>query len=223
MFIGPNKKLINLINDMNQDLKAIYKEYTIHHNGRYISSPKQDYVMKTGEHYCVATINGLGEHLGGLGAVIDSANVYRVVKENKKALWGVLCENGDIHLCGAHGELIDGADTSIGKYLIIDIGNIAKYTEYKSTHDTIMNLAATYEPMYTLTDDEVLSLTKNRPLWVGEKPNHTRITKELLPGLKKTHMVDYSVKSVSADRFTITFRVTRETVTSYHIYQCVPI
>lgn len=223
MFIGPNKKLINLINDMNQDLKGIYKEYTIHHNGKYISSPKQDYVMKTGEHYCVAEVNGLGEHLGGLCAVINSADVYRVVKENKKSMWGVLCDNGNICMCSAQGELIDGVDTNIGKYLTFDIDDTAKHTEYKSTHNTIMTLVATYSPDFTLTDEDVYNLTKNKPLWVGEKPNHTRITKELLPGLKKTHMVDCAVKSVSADRFTITFRVTRETITSFHIYQCVPI
>ena len=205
-----NNKFIKKLNDLNQDVKYLFDIYYIFPNG-IIASHKKHYKLIKGMHYGKTEYKLFDDCLDIIK--LNSNNIYTAIKEHKKHLKFIEVRDDEIFLIGEEdyriGNIIKTNSINI-KDILFDI---AGYDQ------TIENFTSVIE----LSSDDVESMVKNEYRNIKYKDYRTRITKEIIPGLKKSHSISINMYSDKDDNnlFGLCIKNIRGSMTSFHMYKCI--
>ena len=212
------KGFLKSLNDFNQDIKTIFSNYYIYPNGMVISK-KHNNISMLGKHLCITDYVFLNDYKDYVINLV-SDTVYRVIKDNKKDIkWLSIDNGGNIKLCTNDNDISIGyivQPDSIETAAILDVYNLSN-----KTYDDIINNLNNIR--IQLSEEDVLSLTKNAYKNIVAGEYKCRITRELMPGLKKSNKVDiYFNDNIEDERlFNMYVIVERNKLKSYHQYTCI--
>ena len=224
------KGFLKSFNDFNQDAKTIYDKYFIYPNGIIISDKSYKYTI--GGHFCKTnfSLSKIDNVFDNLVIEFDSDIIYRTIKDNKKGIKYIrIDDDNTIHLTGE-------TSTEFGTAIDLDI-TIGYWHDYYATEfespimdklSNTFNLATTcinekLPNTITISDEDVEDLVKNHYKNYNLGKYSTRITREIIPGLKKSHELTISFYDNDKDDrlFNIRLIATRSSLTSYHNYTCI--
>lgn len=201
------KKDIKLLNDLNQDLKNLYNVYYIY--GDIASNASESIIVGSGSskiinHGVLVLINTL---FGDEPIKFISDNLYKVVKDHKKDITHISVKDSDIFFEGKESYLIGRTN------LLLDKNNI---DVFKSINDKF----SSFVPDIEIDETGVIGLVTNECKTIKYKDYKTRITRELMAGLKKKHIIHISFEDVNDEIFNMKLMVDRDTVITIHEYRC---
>lgn len=199
---GELNKLFNL----NQNLKNIFTQYYILNDGMIVGINK----LQKGKHFVISEYR-LPFNNNRLIYEIDSKQLFDAVNKNKKKITSLSVENNKIYLNTDDTLFIIG---EVITNKTIDIDQYVEVLTKLSSDD--------FEVGIKLSEDNNEALIKNDYINIDEGKYRTRITKEVIPGLKKSHDVSIVLYNHSTDKqlFHMTIKVIRDKDISYHIYTC---
>lgn len=215
------KSEINKLFDLNQDLKHIFTEYYIYPCTNIIIGTN---TLHKGQHFVLSPFEFYMELPENAVIKLNSKDIFTAINKNKKnikkiAIYNNDDESKDICLLGDKQLFV------IGKVLSIDDPELSTPSflfEYirsllKNESDGIY-----LDNTILLKDTVVEDLVANAYHDVHEDVFTTRITKEVIPGLKKSHKVFLFFTKHCTDNtmFHLGIRVERGTCISYHTYCC---
>ena len=210
------KGFLKSLNDFNQDIKNIFSSYYIYPSGLVISKSSNE-LCKLGNHFCITNYVFLDKYLNFI-INLESDVVFKTIKEYKKYIKTISIKNGNIELN------TDDSDFVIGR--IIDSNGI-EATSLKNIYSSVISISDNIvdkDPYrIQISDDDILDLTKNAYKNIVSNKYRCRITRELIPGLKKTHKMDIHFNdNIDDDRlFNMHIVVERSQLRSYHNYVCI--
>lgn len=202
---------LNKLFDLNQDLKNIFSNYLIFNNSLIIGTNK----LHKGKHFVISEYRVPFDHVEGTIYNIDSRMVFDSVSKNKKNITSIIIDDNKIY--------IKGED------LLFQIGDCIfkeshKIKEEINSHIHFVEMISQdkYDVAIGLSEENVNDLIKNEYININEKKYRTRITKEIIPGLKKQHKVSIILYKHDVDKqlFHLAIKVIRDKNISYHIYTC---
>lgn len=201
-----NKKEVTKLYNTNQDIKNIFSEYTILPNGLTIGIP----ILEKGSH-CI--LNGYElPNIDEKNIMIEpfiysSKQIFDSIKENKKIIDSiVLIKNTLSFLSSTTSQ-------------IFEIGRVMNSSDSKTFDNNMVEFDRAKERKWlSLSEDDVKDLVGNKIIEIKEDKYRTRISRELMPGLKKSHSVSISFEESTNEIFKIIIMVQRAYVTSIHIY-----
>jgi len=209
---------INKLHDLNQELKNIYNEYYLTKDGYIFGDSK----LNKGKHF------GITEFIWYFDfPVIDNnaetllklipQNIFTAVSKNKKNLQYIkVDEDHKVYLSGENLE----EDILIGEFHS-GINTIEELNNAKAFINSDMN-GSYMENSMMLTKDSVEKLVGNEFINIAEDKYRTRITKEIAPGLKKSHVMYLFFFDNPDDKklFHLGVKIERGSCISYHKYTC---
>ena len=199
---------LNSLNNINQDLKTIFSTYALCESGLCVG----ENVLNKGIHWCTTEYKLPGMVSTDI-PVINSTNVYQAVKSNKKDIIGyAIKDNKDIVLItnssAEHkiGVVMAKTDIAFAPYdkKICDISSIPQSIKH-----------------IELSEDDVEDMVKNDMKNISWSKYRTRITREVIPGLKKSHTVSICFSDINDSIFNLMILTSRATITSTHVYKCI--
>lgn len=207
------KGFIKSLNDFNQDMKTIFSEYYIYPDGRVISESKNN-KYDIGKHFCITDYKFLEEYKDYI-IHFNSDIIYRTIKDNKKDIKYICVENGIIKF--------------IGDKLDIDIGTVIHMNGIKSLTilDPIYNMSTDIgfnvkNVDFEFSTDDVIDMVENKYKNISYESYRCRITREVIPGLKKSHSIAFTFNDMDDDNlFCMNIIAKRATLTSIHSYTCI--
>ena len=200
-----NKGELNSLNNLNQDIKTIFKTYAI--IGNTISGAP---ILRKGTHHTLTQYVFPAVNTETHIVVIESGDLFQCIKTDKKNIKGYRIEdNGDLYLIG------DSVSFPIGYVLNKD--SIAAKPFIESVKSLFQEQTVS---TVKLTEDDVEDLVKNAMKPIQSNQYRTRITREVIPGLKKTHDVFISFSDIDDKTFGLHIVANRATCVSYHSYKC---
>lgn len=209
------KKEIKKINDFNQDAKNIFTEYYILPSGIIIGES----TLLRGIHFIL-----LNDNLPIENKVLsfNSKDIYTSIKDNKKNITNLLFVNSDIYF-----ETIDiNKNLIIGQYYTTEESLPNKINANKDTVSKIISDYISIQSNETVNIDtnDVESLVSNGVLNITAGKYMTRITKELIPGLRKNDNINILFyDDINPELFKIVIQVNRSKskMISYHVYTAI--
>lgn len=211
-----DKKIIKCFNDINQDIKKIFKEYYFFHNG-IITGLKEDLLTKRGTHYVKTNIdnmsfslliNMLNNNIDGYVIKLDSDKVYRVIKDFKSKIEKIVIDDDFI----IYFELSDSTRQEIGKKSLYPVSILEKIN---------IDLFNKNEFISVGEKNFAELLIKNDFFNINVKGEYIRITKDLFPGLKKTDTLLFNVQDFNDDLFISHILIKRSATYILHQYYCI--
>lgn len=219
-----DKKSLTKFYNINQDLKTIFSLYNMIHinDGNVLCvSDKNGYMLQTGRHFAHITDTSVVPKYSDI-TTIESAKFYKFFSNYKKYITGLSVKDNDIVIM-SNGIPSPEYTDNIGyiPYGNINIDSYLSNDKFETTIDEMLN---EFKPHVTLTDMDVELLVKNNYHILRYGNYVTRITRELIPGLKKNHVVDAMFRQTVDNKiYECIIRCKRATVTSYHVYRCLNI
>lgn len=215
-----DKKQSAKLYNLNQDLKTVFQTYNISKDGIYPSGIchyiKDGYVLRTGEHYALITDKSISDIID-YDICIDSKKLYKFYSSYKKYVTNISLHDEDI-IINTNG--LDKSEyTNVIGYRCGDIQKslFESLPLYNDDKDMIKN----FKPNIILSEDEIINLVKNGNMFLKDAEFTTRITRELIPGLKKTHKVEVMFHHLpEGNMFRCIIKAERSTVTTFHLYKC---
>lgn len=212
-----DKKQIKKLNDFNQITKNYFQHYYTFNSGLIVCRDNEKFKKaQKGFHFCTTTIFPICEieKLKTIGLTSDY--VYKIIKDRKKEINGLIIENNEILF-------------SMGENAACKIGNILELTNLPNDLKDNYNLAAKtlnqclMGTKYTLSDDEVTTLMTNGIILYQQDGYKLRLTKELIPNLKKDSTVNIQFFDIEKEEslFHVVINVEWEDINSYHKYTCI--
>lgn len=202
---------LNKLNDLNQDLKTIYDSYVLTSSGIIFGES----LLHKGSHMVRTDFKLFFDCPEGYVIRIFAKMLFTTIKDNKKKI--TLMKSDRNVLCiGNDDEL----------FMIGAITKDTPITMYKDLrgHDITadMNLDPDNNISITLSSNLVEALVANEYMNVRQGKYRTRITKEVIPGLKKSHKVEITFFDHSKEKtqFFMSIKVHRNRCVSYHTYNC---
>ncbi len=175
-----DKKFKKRLYDINQELKTVFSRYNIYPDNIIIANNTNENVQQ-----CAYLDNrdGFPIELDTYIISLDSTMVYKVYSDDKKNLEYLYMDKN---------KLIIGNNEfkyEIGSYYESQSISAIKYDKIKDVSTEIINA---FSPEITLDKELVESMSKGNLVIVGgDHPKYkTRITRTLIPGLKKSSKVD---------------------------------
>lgn len=203
---------LNSLNKLNQDLKTIYKTYVLVGTGTFncIGEP----VINKGKHICKTSYIFPNIDMNQYLVSVNSTKVFQAIKDNKKSIIGYDVIDGDIYFISEGdnkwqiGSLSPCYEFVYNKYAPQFFESVSLYTP------SIYNVK--------LSEDDVIKLTQNEYLNISCDKFRTRITREVIPGLKKSNTVSIHFSEIpdSPNLFRLIIDVARASVKSIHMYTC---
>lgn len=213
--IAENTKWINKLNNLNQEAKNIFKRYFLYPDGKILAR-SDDYATKKGCHI------GQTDYKFPIAEVQDkiiyltSSQIFRVIKENKKQIKSMnIHDDGNIYLYTndmkySIGQVIDNDNKLLNDVISFDPNEKSICDSTSVIEETVYNL---------VKNDWIIISYMSYGMKVEYK---TRLTRELLPGLKKTHEVYFNFGECDQDTFYTYLKVVRgKVMVTYHRYRCV--
>lgn len=219
------KGFLKSLNDFNQDVKSIYDKYIIYPDGTVVSDNSCKY--KIGEHFCKTnfSMRKIDEFFNSFVIEFDSDSIYRAIKDNKKYIKYIrIDEDVSVHLTGQSltelGTPID-LDILVGQCYLMDSYKVNKCDKLYSSANIC--ISEKVPNTIIISDEDVEQLVKNQYKNYSLDRYSTRITREVIPGLKKSHELSLSFYDNDNDDrlFNIRLIARRGTLISYHMYTCI--
>lgn len=206
-----DKKQIKLLNDLNQITKKVFARYYIFSDGFLIPSPGERQI-KGGFHFCVSPdtqrileIFELTEQV----VYINSNDLYKTVKDNKKIITHILVESSKIYLT-------DGAET---KFVI---GGYHKPTEAVGKNYARARVKYENSDKSHISAEMVESLCANNIVAFSDDNYKVRLTKELVPNIKKDFPMSIAfIPSDDENVFETLILLKKDEVVNCHLYKCI--
>lgn len=215
MFIPKDTKLLKRLNDINQDAKTIFGDsFTIYPTGLIVMDENPNRFM-IGNHYGFCEINDMG--FNPISLSFNSKNFYRMMKTIKKAnISGFeINDYGDVDVVFAG---ITSAELVVAEKGV-PVKIIPRILTAMHT-DTIPDIQYTANDCYDIGNDNVLRLFGNARYVVDSNGYRCRITKQLIPGLKKSHKVYAKIETTDTDDIgLLTLNVDRGAIKTMHQYK----
>lgn len=196
---------LNSLNNLNQDLKTVFKTYSL--IGNMISGVP---LLGKGTHHALTQyiFPDLCSETHIL--VIESDPLFKCIKTDKKNIGGYrVGDNDDLYL------FTDTETYHIG--YVIKRDSIAAEPYMKSLKLYCHNNTVT---TIKLSSEDVEDLVKNSLKHIQSDKYRTRITREVIPGLKKTHDVYLGFSNIDEKTFGFHITTNRATCITYHSYKC---
>lgn len=204
---------LNSLNNLNQDLKTIFSSYML--ITTEVMFPVAycigENIASRGKHLCHTEYSFPGIEIGFVVQII-SDKLFQCIKNNKKNIIGYEIIDSDIFLI---------SETEKWEFGIVHKLDSKACKEAIPKLESILETISTEPSTIKLTDDDVLDLTKNEMLNISKDKYRTRITREIIPGLKKTHTVTIRFSNIDNSLFLLSIDVERSTCVSHHVYTCV--
>lgn len=223
--IARDNKFIKAINDINQEAKNVFGD-------TYILCP-------SGMILCDSNAIGrptVGRHIGSTefkffnisdlpNLLVHGKNIYRVFKNIKKHISGfVIDESANINMVlnDMKPEDLIITEKKLPVRMTTDVASL-----YSNTID-IDEIIKLYKKAFgssdnviSLTPESVEGLVKNKYFVANDGKHFCRITRELIPALKKDNDVSIAFdEHTDPSLFTMYIRVKRSTMTTLHVYTC---
>ena len=205
------KKDIKALNDMNQDLKSIFKSYYISGDIAINVPPEPVMGASCAKIISPAALTLIQTYFQGEPIKIISDNLYRVIKDHKKEITSLSVKNSDIFLDGKESYHIGRVNIFIN--LLTSDENIKQFKDANELFDS-------FTPDIELSETDVIGLVSNEYRNINYESYRTRITRQLMPGLKKKHYVHISFEDDNDELFLMKLMVYRDTIISAHQYRC---
>ena len=195
---------LNKFNNINQELKNIFTDYYMDNTDLIFGTSK----LHKGKHFVSCDYRFPFEFNDDIYLQFQSQSVFEAVSKNKKYIKSLRINN-NIVLYG------DEFAADIGSY-------INKSFVTAKTNLNLELLDKSPDVTMDLTSDAVEKLVKNAYINISEGKYRTRITKEIIPGLKKSHNISLAFIGHSTDKslFHLLVKADRGVLTSCHIYTC---
>ena len=203
---------LNKLNNLNQDLKTIFNNYIILDNGFIYG----DSILHKGSHMVHTQFKIFFDYPDGYVLRINSKDFFETIKNNKKDISFISIDDNKLYL---------GREDSLFK-----IGDLIQFRWSQLSNELIEYMSLVNmmidndnpKTFVTLSTDEVIELVDNMFINIRRDKYKTRITKEVMPGLKKSHEVvlDFFDHTKDKSLFYLGIKVRRAYCTSYHIYTC---
>jgi len=204
---------LNKLNNLNQDLKTIFNNYIILDNGFIYG----DSILRKGTHMVHTQFKMFFEYPDSYVIRINSKDLFETIKNNKKIITCIRIIDNIIYLGGEEslfkiGDMISFRWSQLSNELMEYMSLINLMVEDNKSNSTFTILST--EDTIDLVNNEYKNIRKNK--------YKTRITKEVIPGLKKSHEVvlDFFDHTKDKSLFYLGIKVRRAYCTSYHIYTC---
>lgn len=208
------KKKIKTINDFNQVVKKYFKYCFIFNDGVIVCEDK-DKCTKKGFHFCTIEMVPLDIVPVDQVIKISCETIFKTIRDRKKEIQSIEEIDGDIYF------VLDTERIHMGS--IVTEGGLKQ--EIKDNYDMAKNLLSLSEDhdKSILTEETVVALVNNELIHYDKDNTNLRITKELVPNLKKDSNVSIEFFDVKKNLqlFQLFFSVIRENVNSYHRYICI--
>ena len=206
---------LNKFNNLNQDLKTVFKKYMLFPNGYILGDP----ILRKGCHIGYTEFEMFFKHNNPLE--FNSQAIFEAIKNNKKNIKFIKIDNNHIYFGG------DDLLIEIGEVDTFHTSNKA-YFESKALYkykwllrDNNIEKDNNFKVM-KLSDDQVHLLVGNDYININKSKYKTRITKEIIPGLKKSSNVILILFDHDTDKhlFHLAINTNRSSCTTCHIYTC---
>lgn len=213
-----DSKGIKKINDFNQIVKKIFKTYYIDNENLIMFTTDDKYeCTNKGAHFCHldnTSINPFIDVLEGRICCFDSHVIFKTIQEEKKKITGISADDSCIYFVMKDGDIV--YDKFIGQHFMKDRLNM---TLSKSLSKAI-NYFNTFEntSFEKVSDDIIQKLINNSLIKYHYNDITFRITKELLPNLKKDSNISLSAINAGEDLFTGILYEERNGICIYNIY-----
>lgn len=210
-------KDLKVINDLNQVLKKVYKRYTIFSNGFIIPTTTEDSMVSGGIHFSIIppeTVKKLQDIFNlnltsdtySLIVELDASAVFKAIKDNKKDLSSLSFIDNHIYFQGKD---------------MYPIGFVQQDSNVETYLKKVLELHTLFD-LVELSEEVVESLSNNNMAILGKEEYKVRLTKEVIPNLKKDMLVHIGFRNDSEPTlFQIMIKTTKNDISSFHFYKCI--
>jgi len=203
---------LNAFNDVNQDLKTVFDIYYLFNDGYVIGDPK----LGKGKHFGLTEFKMFFDYPVDSVLKLESKVIFDTVSKNKKIIKSIDIIDNVVYLIGENnlnvniGELIN---INSVKNNLLDILSLSKNVLNPDRINAYSHIR--------LSEDDVSDMY-SAFVNISEDIYRTRLTKEVLPGLKKSHTVDIYLFDHEKDEglFYLLLKSTRKKCDTYHLYLC---
>lgn len=204
------KKDIKLLNDLNQDLKNLYNAYYI--SDDIASNASESIIVGSGFSKIInpGVLSLINTLFGNEPIKLISANLYNTVKDHKKDITHISVKDSDIFFEGNESYLIGRTN------LLLNENDIELFK-------MVNNKINSFTPDIEIDESGVIGLVTNECKSIKYKDYKTRITRELMVGLKKKHIIHIAFEDVNDEIFNMKLLVYRDTIMTIHEYRCLRI
>lgn len=202
---------LNKLNNLNQDLKTIFNNYILLDNGFIYG----DSILHKGSHMVYTDFKMFFTGFDNYVFRINSKDLFETIKDNKKIISFITVIDNILYL-GGEDSLFKIGDMIPFKW------DCTGLNDYLSLINLLANEKIDSDTYVELTNEAVIDLIGNLYINIKRDKYKTRITKEVIPGLKKSHEVVIEFFDHTKDKtlFYLGIKVKRASCTSYHIYTC---
>lgn len=198
---------LNSLNNINQDLKTVFTAYALCNNGVCVGVP----ILHKGFHHGVTPYTFPEINYETHMVIIESADLFKCIKDNKKDIIGYRIDDRD-----GLSLITNTVSFPIGSVLSIDKIAAKPFIEMEKN---IPDYDETYPPE-GLKITNVEDMVKNQIVNISISKYRTRISREVIPGLKKNHTVVVGFTDIDDMTFGLHLIAERACVRTKHIYKC---
>jgi len=209
------KKFKKKLYDINQDMKTLFFKYNIYPDNIIISNN-----LDMPSFHGAKLIDRIDfpDEFDSIVLSLHSRQIYDVYSDHKSELDYIFLVNGFIYLGN------DETKYEIGSYYSEDGTNSLKFVGLKQHTTEIIN---EFNPTISLDSEKIEKLYKGSLIKIApeNKKYKTRLSKGVVPGLKKSSLLDIEFHDHEENDFLyfITLRNTRNKVYTYHERMCIVI
>ena len=185
----PDKSFLKRLNDLNQEMKNIFVNYSLFPNG-VIMAEKKDKKLYKGDIIITTSYKFLDEFRNNV-IHFNSDNIFQTIKNHKKDITGIKNENGVLYFVNDDESFISLAIAVLRdphpqlNKLMSEL--LSEYSWIHSLNDKIVDI-----PKHmSIDNDGVNCLIKNGVIPIESNGFRTRITKQLVPSIKKNDEIFY--------------------------------
>lgn len=212
------KGIISPLYKFNQDVKNIFTEYIVFPSGMTVGVPK----LEKGFHFVIDGFD-ISEYINKniFGIRYNSKSIFDGLKIDKKNTDGLSISNdSDIYYYNSSEKKCIGENIGI---IHINEMSIPKHlSPFVSMNFNKFNEIVTgFTPQISLNKDDVKALVGNEIINIDAEQYSTRISRELIPGLKKSDKVFIDFIDVNGLLYQIIIKAIRSSTTSFHCYTAI--
>lgn len=194
---------LNRLNKINQELKHIFNYYIISNDGTMMLKNNDQYIL-SGIHFInLIDFKPFSFMYDFNNYEFSSKDIFDIIKNHKKDINSIFIDNGELYL-----------KSDKDKY---KIGNVNSDVSYPLSYIDDSN------NMIELSQSDCINLIRNKYVNLSLDKFRVRITKEVIPGLKKSHKIIIFFKEHETDNklFYLILKVYRDGMITYHKYRCI--